>query len=457
MSELSELSASRELVRWALGLRLADVPVEVRRTAARHVLDCLGCGLAARRLGEALPAVRVAEGLGGPPEATLLGGGRLGAPSAALANGALMHALDFDDTHADSLVHMTVSVLPAALAAAEERAAGGAELLTALVAGFEVVTRLGAAVRHGFHARGFHATSVCGSFASALAAARLYGLDEDAAVAALGVAGSFAAGSLEFLADGSSTKQLHPGWAAHAGLVAARLAAAGASGPETILEGEAGLYRAYAGQTVKPELLVRDLGQVWETARTTIKPYPACQLSHASLDALRSAGVRAADVAGLRFRLPEEAAAIVARPEAAKLRPRTPYEAKFSLQWCAAALLLDGELGVQSFAPERIGRPDVLELAGRVGFESYESDQPAAAAAGEVEVRLRDGSASSHRVAGSRGGPERPLPDDQLLAKFRLNAGPGSQGLAEAVLGLESLPSVAELGAALGEPAGLRR
>ena len=450
------MSASRDLARWSLGLRLGDIPADVRRTASRHVVDALGCGLCALRLGEAEPALRVAAGLGGPPEATLLGGGRLGAPNAALANGALMHALDFDDTHADALVHMTVAVLPAALAAAEERGASGAGLLTALVMGFEVVTRLGAAIRHGFHARGFHATSVCGTFASALAAARLYGLGEDAAVDAMGIAGSFAAGSLEFLSDGSSTKQLHPGWAAHAGLVAARLAAAGASGPETILEGSSGLYHAYAGQAVQPELLVRGLGEAWETTRTTIKPYPACQLSHASLDALRDVRAPAAEVASVHFRTPEEAAAIVCQPEPAKLHPRTPYDARFSLQWCAAALLVDGELGTESFAPGRIERPEVLELARRVGYEAYDPGVAAAAAGGHVEVRLRDGSLRTGDVASSRGGPENPLSDEQLLAKFRLNAGPGREGLAGAVLHLESLPAVSELTALLGDPAGAR-
>ncbi|HKA11282.1 MAG TPA: MmgE/PrpD family protein [Candidatus Dormibacteraeota bacterium] len=451
------MSASRALVRWGLGLRLGDIPAGVRRTACRHVLDALGCGLGARRLGEAEPALRVAAGLGGSRQATLIGGGRVAAPNAALGNGALIHALDFDDTHADGLVHMTAAVLPAALAAAEEQGASGAELLTALVAGFEVVTRLGAAIRHAFHARGFHATSVCGTFASALAAGRLYGLREDAAVHALGVAGSFAAGSLEFLADGSSTKQLHPGWAAHAGLVAARLAAAGASGPETVLEGESGLYRAYAGQAVQPEMLVRGLGETWETARTTIKPYPACQLSHASLDALREAAVPAADVAGVHFRVPEEAAAIVLRPEPAKLHPRTPYDAKFSLQWCAAALLVDGELGIESFARDRVERPEVFELARRVSYEVYDPKTAAAAAGGHVEVTRRDGSARTGEVSSSRGGPENPLPDDQVLAKFRLNAGPGLGSLADAVLHLESVPAVRDLTARLGEPAGAIR
>lgn len=454
---MTEPSAARRLARWALGLKLDDIPLAVRAAACRHALDALGCGLAARRFGEAGPVLRVAEQLGGPAEATMIGGSRTGATSAALANGALMHALDFDDTHAGSLVHATVAVLPAALAAAERTGASGADLLVAVVAGIEVVTRLGAAVRHGFHARGFHATSVCGTFASALAAARLEGLDEDAAVSGLGIAGSFASGSLEFLADGSSTKQLHPGWAAHSGLVAARLAAAGATGPATILEGESGLYRSFLGREVDAEQLADGLGSRWETTRITIKPYPACQLSHASLDAARKLGIAAGEIARLHFRLPEESAAVVCRPEAAKLHPRTAYEAKFSLHWCAAALLIDGALGAESFAPDRIQRPEVLALAARVDYDAYDPGRPAASAGGEVTATLRDGSTRRAKVPASRGGPDDPLDDAELLEKFRLNAGPGHDALVEAVLGLESLSAAAQLGTLLGEPAGARR
>jgi 2-methylcitrate dehydratase PrpD len=406
-----EVSAAGRLVEWALGLELGAIPVRVRSAARRHLLDALGCGLAARRINEATPALAVADGLGGPSEATIIGGERTGAPSAALANGTLIHALDFDDTHADSLVHATVAVLPAALAAAEERQVSGEQFLVAMVAGIEAVTRLGAAVPHGFHARGFHATSVCGTFASALAASRLYGLSEAAAVSALGIAGSFAAGSLEFLKDGSSTKQLHPGWSAHSGLIASRLAAAGATGPETIFEGESGLYQAYLGRTVDAALLVSGLGERWETERLTIKPYPVCQLSHASLDALRDAGVRAADVVSIHFRLPSESAAIVCSPESTKLHPRTPYEAKFSLQWCAAALLLDGTLGIESFAPDRIQTQSILDLAARVTFETFNAGVPAARAGGAVEVTSRDGTTRTGTVSNSRGGPSHPLSD----------------------------------------------
>lgn len=429
------------------------MPQAVRQEACRHILDALGCGLGALRFGEGGAARRTAAGLGGPAEATLIGGGKAAAPNAALGNGTMIHALDFDDTHADSLVHLTVAVFPAALAAAEERGASGADLLVAQIAGMEVAARLGAAVRHGFHGRGFHATSICGTFASALAAARLHGFDEQATVNALGIAGSFAAGSLQFLQDGSPTKPLHAGWAAHSGLMAARLAAAGAAGPARIFEGEHGLYRAYAGAEVDPARLTDGLGGRWEIPQTTIKPYPACQLSHASLDALRATGVAAADVLSIRFRIPAESADIVARPEQAKLNPRTPYEAKFSLQWCAAALLIDGYLGIESFEADRISRPDVLALAAKIGFETFHPGQAAAAAPGWVEVTLGDGSRRLGEVGSSRGGPERPLDDAELLEKFRLNAGPGQDALARAALELEWLGSVAELAVLLGQPA----
>ena len=446
------MAATRQLADWALTLRIADVPGPIRDAVGRHVTDALGCGLAAGRIGLALPALSVATALGGPAEATVIGGGRLASPNAALANGVLMHSLDFDDTHAEALVHVTTAVLPAALAVAEERDAGGEEFLLALVAGMEVAIRLGMAVRHGFHSHGFHASSVCGAFASALAAARLMGLDAGTTENALGIAGSFASGSLEFLADGTSTKQIHPGWAAHGGILAARLAAAGATGPATILEGENGLFRSYTGQSVDAPRITGTLGSTWETGRITIKPYPACQLSHASLDALRETGVSADEVESVSFLVPADSVPIVCEPAAAKLVPRSPYEAKFSLQWCAATLLVDGRLGIDSFEPGRLARPEVLDLATRITYGADDSGVAAAAAGGRAHLRLRDGSTRTAEVKFSRGGPENPLTLEQVMEKFRLNAA-GHEEVARMTLDIASLTRVRDLGRALGAEA----
>jgi 2-methylcitrate dehydratase PrpD len=428
------------------------VPQEVRRSAARHLLDGVGCAIGGVTEPAARAALHVAAQQTAPAESTVLGDGRrLPAPAAALANGALMHALDFDDTHADALVHATAAVLPAAFAVGEEFGRSGRDVLTAAVAGYEVVTRLGAVVPHGFHARGFHATSVCGVFAAALVAARLADLDENAAVAALGIAGSAAAGSLEFLNTGASTKQLHPGLAAQAGITAARLAAAGATGPTSILEGSYGLYRSYLGQDVDPDALTHGLGAVWETTRITIKPYPACQLSHPSLDAVRALRVQVPDVrriARIDIAVPADAVDIVCEPRAAKVTPRSAYEAKFSLPWCAAALLLDGDLTSSSFA--RVDRDEVVALADRVTCTSVPAGRPPAAVDGHVIATLQDGSTVEATAPAGRA-----LSDDELVTKFVGNAGGhrDAAGLARDLLHLDrcvDLPALFARTAPLG-------
>src|SRR5262249_16646872 len=211
--------------------------------------------------------------------------------------------------------------------------------------------------------------------------------------------------------------------------------------------GGSGRSRSYMGQAAEAGRMTHASGARWETPRITIKPYPACQLSHASLDALQTMKVQASEVRAIRFRLPEEAAEIVCRPEAAKRSPRTPYDAKFSLPWCAAALLVAGGLGTESFELGRIQGPEVLGLAGRVGYETYDPGVAAAEAPGRAEVMVPDGATRVGEVASSRGGPDHPLSEEQLLEKFRLNAGPGHEALAQKTLGLESLPLVADLAA----------
>lgn len=445
------MTASEEIAAWALGLNLDDIPPEVRIAAKRHLLDGLGCALAASRLGEVPFAGAVARSFSGPEEATVIGdGSRIPSPAAAFANGALVHALDYDDTHAESLVHATAAVLPAAFAVGQERHVSGAEVLCACIAGYEFVIRLGAAVRHGFHAKGFHATSVCGVFAAALIAARLMKLDAAETVSAIGIAGSAASGSLEFLHTGSSTKQIHPGLSGMNGVIAARLAAEGATGPESILEGDYGLFRTFTDTTVDAPSLTKQLGSVWQTTRITIKPYPACQLSHASLDALASIRDQIGDlnsVDSIVFDVPRDSVPIISEPTAAKNAPGTAYEGKFSLPFCAASLLIEGGLGPDSFEPGRLTSPQTLVLAEKVGYRTTEPDVAAADAPGRVEVRLAAGRTLTGRVLASRGGPLLPLSADELTAKFVSNCGDAfpAEDISRAALALESLHEISEL------------
>jgi 2-methylcitrate dehydratase PrpD len=446
-------TVSQEVVDWAWALGSAGIPAGVKRTVCDHALDGAGGAVAASRLAQAPFAGTVAGILGGPEEASVIGGGRVGAASAAFANGVLIHALDFDDTHPEALVHPTAVVLPAALAIGEREGLPGRDVLTTAVAGFELVIRLGAAVRHGFHARGFHATSVCGVFASALVAARLLDLTREQAVNALGIAGSFASGSLEFLSGGSATKQLHPGWASHGGIVAAFLAAHGATGPATIIEGEAGLFRLFAATSAPAREITATLGERWLLSTTQIKPYPACQLSHASIDALKKLAPKLTDLAAIKritFDVPAESVPIVCEPAAAKLRPRTPYEAKFSLQWCAAAMLVDGSVGVETFEPSQLARPEILHLAERIGYRSFEAEVAAASAPGKVEVETTGGTLHAHAEVSQA------VTQEMIDDKLRLNVGDPAAAaeLAQLFRSLESQASLDRLARSLrGSPA----
>ncbi len=454
-------SATRTLARWALGLTLDAVPAPAQQAAVRHLLDGIGCAIAAFASGAGAPALTVASGLAGPTESTVIGlPARMGAPSAALANGTLVHALDFDDTHAGGLVHATAMVLPTALAVGEQVSADGAAVLAAAIAGYEVACRLAAVVPNAFHARGLHPTAVCGVFSAALVAAKLMGLSQDQTVDALGIAGSMAGGLLEFLATGSSTKQLHPGFAAHSGVLAARLAAAGASGPESVLEGRYGLYAALVGRRVTSEEITAGLGSDWQVQRITIKPYPACQLMHATLDATAAAAKDAgstdgrldpAQITAILADVHPDSATIVCEPAADKLHPRTPYDAKFSLPWSVAALLIDGAVGTATYTPEAIRRPEVADLARRVRARVVPTAVVAADAPGRVDILLADGRTLTGEISGSTGGPANPMGEAELDAKFILNCPAGAAQKATALIAqircLAAAPSIRDLAA----------
>ena len=277
--------AARKIAGFAESLELGAIPAEVLEATKLHLLDVLGCGLAADSLG-----------LGGQGRATMaeLGEGSatviglehgLPAPNAAFANAMLVHALDFDDTHAASVCHISAVVVPAAVAVAESTAAPGSELLAAIVAGTETVARIGMAASGGFHARGFHPTSACGVFGAAAAASRLGRLELEPMVRALGIAGSMSSGLLAFLNEGVQTKPIHPAWAAHGGLIAARLAAHGAEGPADVLDGRFGLFDAFIGDRSGVAKQFADFGRRWETLEISYKPFPACHYMHGSLTA----------------------------------------------------------------------------------------------------------------------------------------------------------------------------
>jgi 2-methylcitrate dehydratase PrpD len=421
-------SLSERLATFAAAVDFDALPAAVIGTLKLHLLDTLGVAVAAAPRDFGIAALATIRAFGGPPTCTVIAAeDRLPAAWAALANGTLAHGLDFDNTHQESVVHVSAGIVPAALAACEEAGADGRALLVSLAVGQEASIRIGLAARGGFHDRGFHPTGICNAFGAALAAGRVRGLDADRLADALGIAGSQAAGSLEFLTDGTWVKRLHGGWAAHAGLVAAALAGGGFTGPRGVLDGRFGLYRSHLGAAAWDATAVtQGLGDRWELRQTGLKPYPCCHYNHAFIDC--AAAIRAryavdpATISHITCLIAAREIPIVCEPAATKQRPQTDYDAKFSLPYAVACMLSRGQVDIDDFTPAAISDFGVLDLAARTTYEVDAEAEFPRRFGGRLRVHLRDGRVLEHHEPVNRGSAERPLTEAEVIEKFRRNA-----------------------------------
>jgi 2-methylcitrate dehydratase PrpD len=407
-----------------LCLAREPLPAPVTERALLLLRDYVGVTLGGAGEASSHAVHRGLAALGARGDATVLGTDlRLPPPEAALANGAAAHALEMDDTHQGGSIHLGATVFSAALAAAELRDASGATVLSAAVAGYEVAARLAMALDPAAHyRRGFHPTGTCGAFGAAAAAGVVLGLDATALAAALGIAGSQAAGSMEFLADGTWTKRLHPGWAACAGLHAAALAEAGFRSPATIFEGRFGVLNAWSDAADPTPLLAAD---GVELCRTSVKPHACCRYMQGPIDAVLA--LRAAHridpqaVAQVEVGMLGAGFPIVCEPAAAKRRPTSVVDAQFSLPFGVAVALVRGAASPDEFVPALLAEPALLRLMERVtGVRDPALDAlfPRAWPTW-VRITLADGRRLEARVDHPHGDPESFPSADELDAKFR--------------------------------------
>jgi 2-methylcitrate dehydratase PrpD len=426
MSNPATLAA--EVGAFAEKLRYEDLPGDVADRARHLVLDSVAIAHASTAFEFAQRAV---AGL-----ATFETGDcpvigmrqRLPVRDAAFLNGILVHGLDFDDTHTAGIVHATASAFPAALAAGILNDSSARDVLTAYVLAVEVAARVGMAAQGRFHDVGFHPTGVAGAFGAAVAAAKLAGLDAAGIATAQGVAGSMAAGLLEFLDDGSWTKRQHPGWAAVSGLTAAALSGAGWVGPPAVYEGRFGLYATHLpGIESDVDAVSRDLGSVWELNATAVKPYPSCHFTHAfidlTLELLAEAGAAAPDIDRIRCRIHPIPGKVVCEPVANKRRPASDYDAKFSLAYLVAAAAVRGRLTLTELEPDALADPEILGVCDRVEVSDDTDSAFPDAYSGYVEIILKDGRSLARREQVNRGHQERPLTNDEITEKFRATMG----------------------------------
>ena len=438
-------------------MTLADIPAPVLAVAKAHLLDGLGLAIASTGMDYGQAVHQAGTQLGHSSESRALGFGTpMPAASTALVDGTLIHGLDFDDTHIGAIYHATAPALAAALAVGEAEHADGATLLLAYVIGLEAGCRLAAAGAGKFHARGFHPTGIAGTFAAACVTAKLRRLPAATLTHALGLCGSQAAGILEL--HESWLKRMHPGWAAHAGIVAATLAESGFRGPATVFEGPAGLFASHTGERPTASALgLDDLGTRWMTAEIALKPYPCCHFTHAFADAafgllddLGRDRLAASEVASIVCPTAPALIPMVTQPAASKIAPTTIYDALFSIQYVVACALAGRGVGLPTFYDQPLDHPEVLAMAALVTCPPDPGTDFPAHFPGEVVLHLADGRTLRRQLAYSHGTPEDPMSDDEVLAKFRSTAGrrlPAErvQRIAELVQHLNQLPDTAEL------------
>lgn len=461
------MGPTQTFAEFAAGTTFDDLPPDVRDRAAYFFFDFIGIAARGALMESSRALRRTLDAVGAPPGAfAAIGTGvRTLAPYAALLNGTAAHSLELDDTNQEGSIHPGAAVWPAALAAAQLRGAGGRELLLGGVLGYELDIRLARAldpIKH--YARGFHPTGTCGVFGATVAAGRILGLRAPELAGAIGIAGSMAAGSMEFLADGAWTKRLHAGWAAQGGLLAALMAQQGFRGPREIIAGRDGFLRAYTDGG-RADAIVEALGAEYQILRTSIKPHSCCRYKQPPVDAILELrarhGLGPADIRSITVGLPGVALPIIAEPSAQKRRPATPWDAQFSMPYGAAVALVKGRASLDEYTPDLLADATVRGLMDRViCVRSAEMDQQFPKRWGAVvDIETVDGRTLRARVDQPKGDPENPLSWAELEAKFRGLTAPvytaaRQTELIAAIRTLVMAPTLAPLHALLGSDRG---
>ncbi len=349
----------------------------------------------------------------------------LSSAGAAFINGTAAHGEDFDDTFEGGPVHAGAVIVPAVLAACERHRPDGAAALLGIAVGTEVMCRLSTVVPKAVHKAGFHPTAIFGVMGAAAGVGAALGLNAKQLVDALGIAGSFASGIIEYLAEGTWTKRLHPGWAAQSGLRAALLARGGFSGPRTVFEGVHGLFHGFAHTTQGDYAVLDDFGTRWVTETLAFKPYPCGTMAHPYIDCakrLAARGIKASDVKEMVCEVAEGTVHRLWEPLAAKQRPPNGYAAKFATPYILATGFVKGGVGLGDFTQDAVRDPAVLALAAKVRYVIDPDNPYPNAFTGHIRAVLNDGSVVEERQPHFRGGAHEPLTRADIEEKFALNA-----------------------------------
>jgi len=342
----------------------------------------------------------------------------------ALANGTSSHSIEMDDVDNESSLHPGVVVFPSALATGEMAGASGKRFILAVVLGYEVMVRLGSALGpENSYKRGFHPTGTCGTFGSSVASSKILGLQEEEILNAIGISGSQAAGSMEYLAQGAWTKPFHAGWAAHSGMVAALLSRKGFKGPSSILEGRDGFLHAYSAGA-DPSRVLEGIGSGFQILQTSVKIHACCRYMHSPIDAVlkivKENNLRPEQVKKVKVGILRAGAPLIADPIESKYKPQSIVDAQFSMPFGAAAALLYGKAGLKEFQVSTIQSRPVREMMRKVECivdpeldRTFPKQWRATA-----EILTKDEKRYTTTVEYPKGDPENPLLWEEMIERF---------------------------------------
>ena len=445
-NQAEELDRTGRLARFISDLEYDDLPAAVSARTTDLILDYAGVSLHSANLPWSTIISEYAQDMGsGKPEATIVGHGRVAAPLAALANGTIAHGIELDDTHDQSCSHPGAVINPAALAIAEAHGKSGKELITAIVCGYEVQARTGAALTGSLLSRGFHPTALAGVFGACTAAAKLLNLDADQLQSAWGLAASMASGVMQFTEDpeGTMVKRLHGGLPSHNGVTAALLASRGFRGPRQALDGRYGVLNVFCPN---PESwrLSENLGDAFEISNVSLKFYACCRLFHALIDAIgncrKEEGFELSEIVGIEARGPH-----IMSEGHMQYRPKSVMSAQYSLPFTVAATLCLDPRDPRSFNAATMERRDILDVADLVTAKAEPSLEKyfPTSFPGAVSFRLKDDRVVSREVIDSIGTPASPADRHAIQGKFlTLTEGYLEAGAQKAVI--ETIHGIAE-------------
>ncbi|HEX5463266.1 MAG TPA: MmgE/PrpD family protein [Burkholderiales bacterium] len=399
--------------------------------AVRLILDIIGLCLAARDKAYVKAALASIDSDG---PCTVLGASRgLSVEGASFVNGIAAHGEDFDDTYEGGPVHVGAVIVPALLAAAERHHLSGADLFGGIAVGAEVMCRLCRVAPIRVHKAGFHPTAIFGVMGAVAGVGAALRVPQEVLVNALGIAGSMASGIIEYLADGSWTKRMHPGWAAQSAYRAVRLAMAGFHGPATVFEGQHGLFHGFANTLDGDfDAMLDGFGQPWLWTTLAFKPYACGTMAHPYIDCARAFRKDGIDPESITRIECETAEGIVHRlwePHELKSAPPNGYAAKFSIPYAIASGMLRDAAGLEEFDDEVVKQPELVRLAHKVSYIVDPENPYPDRFIGHLKVTLDNGDVREYRQNFFRGGNGHPLSSEELRDKFIRNCGYG--GLSE--------------------------